>query len=89
MPIPTTQPPITWCPRYTRLVIETTLGGEKRYYPITIPHLQRNHAYTIDRAIIKGRGMSSPEGEVAEDEIEWTFHVETDWGETYTITEES
>lgn len=79
----------TWCPRYTRLVIETTLGGEKRYYPITIPHLQRNHAYTIDRAIIKGRGMSSPEGEVAEDEIEWTFHVETDWGETYTITEES
>ena len=34
-------------PRYTRVVLVTYILGDLYYYPVSIPQIQRNHAYTL------------------------------------------
>ena len=34
-------------PRYTRVVLETYIMGDRYYYPVSIPQIRRNHAYTL------------------------------------------
>lgn len=43
----------TWCPRYTRLVIEAYVGSDMYYYPISIPNIERNTAYDIELTITR------------------------------------
>lgn len=55
----------TWSPRYTRLVIEATLGDTVQYYPINIVgtdgKLSANHLYRITNATITGPGSNHPD----------------------------
>lgn len=51
----------TWAPRHTRLVHETTMGGNKRYYPLTLPVIQANYSYHIEEAVIMSEGCDKPE----------------------------
>lgn len=43
----------TWCPRYTRLVVEASLNQSTYYYPISIPNIERNTAYDIELTITR------------------------------------
>lgn len=62
-----------WSERYTRLVVETLLGGETVYYPITLPSVAKNTAYEISLKVTRP-GSDSPDkpvsGHVAEFKIE-------------------
>ncbi len=76
----------TWCARRTRLVVETTLGGETYYYPITLPVLKRNHIYEVTLNVVH------PGTDVPDDQyipVSGTVNIlEIDeWGETTEITE--
>lgn len=44
----------------TRLVIETTLGTKKYYYPINMPALERNKSYEVDLVKITRPGSDDP-----------------------------
>ena len=67
-----------WSPRYTRLVIETTLGGITYYYPISIPGIQANHTYTVTSLKITRPGSTDPDVPVSS--AECTFSVTgNDW----------
>lgn len=50
---------LLWSPRYTRLVVETTLDGTKYYYPISIPDIRGNRTYTISNLTITRPGSTS------------------------------
>lgn len=62
-----------WSERYTRLVVETLLGGETVYYPVTLPSVAKNTAYEISLKVTRP-GSDSPDkpvsGHVAEFKIE-------------------
>lgn len=47
-----------WCPRRTMLVLECTADGERGYYPVTLPRLERNCSYTIP--LVKIQTYPSP-----------------------------
>ncbi|MCD8206742.1 MAG: hypothetical protein LUD72_02270 [Bacteroidales bacterium] len=49
-----------WIPRYTRLVVEATYGGELTYYPISIKGIRSNCSYEVT-LIITRKGSSDPE----------------------------
>lgn len=50
-----------WSARFTRLVIEATIDGVTCYYPISIPNIESNKAYTISELIITNPGSYSPD----------------------------
>ena len=50
-----------WCPRRTRLVLKTTLGGKVYYYPITLPELEPNKSYEIENLTITRPGSDNPD----------------------------
>ena len=51
----------TWSARHTRLVIETQLGNDTFYYPISLPALESNKSYNIAEVNITRPGSSSPD----------------------------
>ena len=55
----------TWSPRHTRLVIETTLGGRKYYYPITLPVMEKNCSYEISELTLTRPGSDDPDTPVS------------------------
>ena len=50
----------TWSERYTRLVVQTTLGGTVGYYSIKIPNIGSNKIYTITELKVTRRGSVQP-----------------------------
>lgn len=66
-----------WSPRYTRLVVEATLGGEKCYYPVTLPKVEQNTAYEISLKVTRP-GSDSPDKPVSTLVAEFTVDV-VDW----------
>ena len=48
----------------TRLVIETTLDGVKRFYPIALPALQSNKSYEVAKLTLTRPGSLSPDQEI-------------------------
>ena len=78
-----------WSARCTRLVIESTLGGKKYYYPVTLPDMKRNHNYIIEEAIIRRPGSLDPEGEIPGAlDINLSINEGT-WDTEYNIYEET
>lgn len=67
----------TWSERYTRLVVETTLGTETVYYPITLPKVSKNTAYEITLKVTRP-GSSSPDVPVSGHVAEFKIQVQ-DW----------
>ena len=51
----------TWCARHTRLVVQTTLGDNTYYYPITLPVLEYNKSYEIENLTITRPGSDDPD----------------------------
>lgn len=65
----------TWCPRYTRLVIETKLGEKVYYYPINIPDIANNRRYSIKNLIITKPGSETPDQPVVSDSFSFDVEV--------------
>lgn len=66
----------TWSPRYTRLVIETQLGGETFYYPISLPKIESNKSYNISEIKITRPGSKNPDQPVSYFDCSFTVTVE-------------
>lgn len=76
----------TWKPRKTRLVVEAVLGGEKYYYPVTMPSLAQNKKYEVNLKITRP-GSYSPD--VIVDKFAGTFTVQVvPWESAAPISEE-
>ena len=67
----------TWSERYTRLVVQTTLGSETVYYPITLPDINKNTVYEIALKITRP-GSDSPDEPVSGHVAEFKIAVQ-DW----------
>lgn len=73
----------TWSPRFTRLVVDATLGGTLYYYPVNIPEPESNKLYRITDMTITGPGSESPDVPVEKGAISFTISV-TDWATGFT-----
>lgn len=76
---------LPWSPRPTRLVIEATLGNDLMYYPVTIPNIKQNTAYSV-KVNITRPGSSSPDIPVEIYEATSVIEV-VDWNTGDTIIE--
>lgn len=69
-----------FCARFTRVVIETTLGGKTYYYPVSIQNIESNKYYNITNLTVTRPGSLSPDTPVSS--LECTFNIEVkEWGE--------
>lgn len=62
----------------TRLVIETTLGKNKYYYPIDLPAISPNHSYDISEVTITRPGSDDPNKPVSFEDLKVSINV-VDW----------
>ena len=70
----------TWTKRCTRLVIEATLDNETVYYQVNVPDMERNHVYTANNIVIRGRGSSDPEIiDIDPDLVDLSFDIDDGW----------
>ena len=69
-----------WSARNTRLVFETTIGGVKNYYPITLPAMRSNYEYAVTEVVLAGYGSTSPDVPVTRDQVKYSVSVNP-WGE--------
>ena len=60
----------------TRLVIETTIGGETYYYPITLDGVSRNCHYSISGLEITRRGSKDPNTPVTTEQVSFSVKVQ-------------
>ncbi len=65
----------TWSPRYTRLVVEANFGGKLCYYPVSIPNIQQNKAYSIS-LVVTIPGSTSPDNPIEKINQGITIEVE-------------
>lgn len=70
----------SWSARHTRLVLETTLGSDTFYYPITLPVMEKNKSYNIAEIKITRPGSSSPDVPVSALDCSFTVTV-NNWTE--------
>ena len=64
--------------RTTRLVIETTLGTTKYYYPINLPALESNKSYEIAEVTVTRPGSDDPDVPVSFADATFSINV-IDW----------
>ena len=62
----------------TRLVIETTLGTTKYYYPINLPAMESNKSYEISEVTITRPGSDDPDVPVSFEDATFVINV-IDW----------
>ena len=62
----------------TRLVIETTLGTTKYYYPINLPAMESNKSYEIEEVTITRPGSDNPNEPVSFADASFSINV-IDW----------
>ena len=62
----------------TRLVIETTLGTTKYYYPINLPAMESNKSYEIAEVTITRPGSDDPDVPVSFEDATFSINV-IDW----------
>ena len=62
----------------TRLVIETTLGETKYYYPINLPEMAANKSYEIEEVKITRPGSDNPDEPVSFADATFSINV-IDW----------
>ena len=75
-----------WSPRKTRLVVETTLGGDTYYYPVTIPSLEQNKRYEVNLTITR---PGSYDPDVIVDKFAGVFTIQVlDWEAGAPVSEE-
>lgn len=64
-----------WCPRYTRLVVETEIAGQTYYYPVSFQNIEANHRYHICDLKITRLGSESPDEPVQVGTVTVTIEV--------------
>ena len=64
-----------WCPRYTRLVVETEIAGQTYYYPVSFQNIEANHRYHIRDLKITRLGSESPDEPVQVGTVTVTIEV--------------
>lgn len=69
-----------WSPRYTRLVIEASIGGDICYYPIPFGNIEANHTYTINNLTVTKPGTEYPWEKIDGEFCNFTINV-SDWEE--------
>lgn len=62
--------------RFTRLVIETTLGGTTYYYPISIGNIERNKTYTVSSLKVTRPGSTDPDIPVSSEDCTFSIRIE-------------
>ena len=62
----------------TRLVVETTLGSTKYYYPINMPQMESNKSYEIAELVITRPGSDDPDVPVSFADATFSINV-IDW----------
>ena len=62
----------------TRIVIETTLGETKYYYPINLPEMASNKSYEIEEVKITRPGSDNPDEPVSFEDASFSINV-IDW----------
>ena len=75
-----------WTARHTRLVVETVLGDETYYYPVTMPVIQQNKKYEVSLTITRP-GSYSPETVVDKFAADFAVTVK-DWEVGASVSEE-
>ena len=69
-----------WSIRSTRIILEATIDGDTVYYQINLPAMERNHIYSAQNIVIRGRGSNDPElMDVDPDVIDATIVSDDDW----------
>lgn len=72
-----------WTSRCTRIVLEVTLDDTTMYYWVNVPEMERNHIYTADSVVIRGRGSNDPEiYDIDPGAIDVSFHIDDGWDGT-------
>ena len=64
-----------WCPRYTRLVVETEIADQTYYYPVSFQNIEANHRYHIRDLKITRLGSESPDEPVQVGTVTVTIEV--------------
>lgn len=77
-----------WSPRFTRLVLQTLLGGVRYYYSVDVKGILRNHCYRISEILITDRGSLTPDEDVS-DAVSVTLSTSVAWDGDITVEEES
>ena len=62
----------------TRIVIETTLGTSKYYYPINLPEMAANKSYEIEEVVLTRPGSDNPDEQVSFADATFSINV-IDW----------
>ena len=62
----------------TRIVIETTLGTSKYYYPINLPEMAANKSYEIEEVVLTRPGSDNPDEPVSFADATFSINV-IDW----------
>lgn len=75
-----------WTARHTRLVVETVLGNETYYYPVTMPVIQQNKKYEVSLTITRP-GAYSPDLVVDKFAADFAVTVK-DWEVGASVSEE-
>ena len=69
-----------WTARSTRIILEATIDGDTVYYQINLPAMERNHIYSAQNIVIRGRGSNDPElMDVDPDVIDATIVSDDGW----------
>ena len=63
----------------TRLVLELSIGGEKNYYPLTLPAMECNKEYRAETVELLSWGSASPDVPVDRKSVDFEVKV-ADWG---------
>lgn len=69
-----------WTKRSTRIILEATIDDDTVYYQITLPAMERNHIYSAQNIVIRGRGSNDPERmDIDPDAIDANIISDDDW----------
>lgn len=69
-----------WSERYTRLIVEASIGGETCYYNIPFGGIESNHTYTVTNLKITKKGADNPWDKCESETFEVSVTV-SDWEE--------
>lgn len=67
-----------WSPRNTRLVIQLSVDGCPNYYPVTLPAMNCNREYVIEKAVLNGYGTDEPDKAVSRTGMDFAINI-TPW----------
>lgn len=73
-------------PRPTRLVVETTIGEDTFFYPVSLPELKRNTVYDVS-ILVKRPGVLDPNDDIEKKDASVSINI-VGWGNPVDVPEE-